>query len=159
MPRKVMRWCGRLVDNSVNFYAYGIAMILVIYMLSSLIVAGWDFFSIIYQSFTSETSNIGIKLFLKSEILHFVAFSVVLIKAYRILIFYAKTQHVNIKYIVEIAIIASTIEILFKTHSYPFEILVLFAVFGFANLVLFVLKFDQLEIIGEDKDEEEGLLI
>lgn len=153
MPRKTIEWFGKMVDNSVNFYAYGIAVLLVIYMLSSLVIGGWEFLHIIYETFSNPAlMDKGIQTLLDGHILHFVAFSVVLIKAYRILMFYAATQHVNIKYIVEIAIIASTIEIVFKTHSYPMEILVLFAVFGFANLVIFVLKFQQFEEIGEDKD-------
>lgn len=134
------------MDRGVSFFAFGVALTLVIYMLSTFVGAGAEFFSRLSTGF--DSTNID-RAIVESEILHFVAFTVVLIKAYKILISYAKTHHINIKYMVEIAIIAPTIEIVFNSHAYEVEVLILFAFFGIANLIVYVLFYDKFKEIGK----------
>ena len=55
---------------------------------------------------------------LNSDFLHNVAILIVLFKAYRILIEYMRYRHIDIKFIVEIAIIACILELLFNYNSY-----------------------------------------
>jgi uncharacterized membrane protein (DUF373 family) len=87
-------------------------------------------------------------------LLHTIAFTVVLVKAYKILIVYAQTQHVNLKYLVEIAIIAPTIELIFNSSSYSFEVLILLASFAFANLVAYLFFYKTLKLSRDDYEKE-----
>jgi len=156
MSKQSIKRVANLMDKGVSFYAFGIAFVLVIYMITSLVVGSINFLGnlseILVSTNASGPGGDEAQRLLEINILHFIAFSIVLIKAYRVLISYAKTQHINIKYLVEISIIAPAIEILFKSHSYTFETLALFAVFGFANLFLYVWKYDSFKQIGADSD-------
>ena len=142
---------ARVLDKGVSFYAYGAAIVLVIYMIATFHYWYLEFLCEFPWNFSYGRSR---KTGGRDGLLAFIAFAIVLIKAYRILISYAKTQHVNIKYLVEIAIIAPAIEILFNSHGYHFEILVLFGVFGIANLVIYVWKYDKFKEIGKDSDHD-----
>lgn len=51
-------------------------------------------------------------------VIHAVPITIILVKAYKLLLEYAKTQHVNIKYILEIAITAPVVEIIFNFTGY-----------------------------------------
>ena len=51
-------------------------------------------------------------------VIHAVPITIILVKAYKILLEYAKTQHVNIKYVLEIAITAPVVEIVFNFSEY-----------------------------------------
>jgi len=156
MRKKHKRYLAKFIDKSVSFYAFGVAIVLVIYMLSNFFVGTWNFFAQ-FGTILETVSGGDIvgkhnpdRQIIETNILHFIAFTIVLIKAYRILICYAKTQHINIKYLVEIAIIAPAIEILFNSHAYDLSILILFAFFGVANLIIYVWKFDQFKKIEKD---------
>ena len=51
-------------------------------------------------------------------VIHAVPITIILVMAYKILLEYAKTQHVNIKYVLEIAITAPVVEIVFNFSEY-----------------------------------------
>jgi hypothetical protein len=53
-------------------------------------------------------------LSIQKEVLHTIAFTIILIKAYTVLMSYAKTKHLNPKFLLEIGIIASIVEIIFN---------------------------------------------
>lgn len=149
------------MDKGVSFYALGVAVVLVIYMLSTFAFGTWNFFAqfgeileVISGGEISD-SHTEARHAIETNILHFIAFTIVLIKAYRILISYAQSQHINIKYLVEIAIIAPAIEILFNSHTYHLEVLILFGAFGIANLIVYVWKFDQFKKIAKDAHHPE----
>ncbi|PID84019.1 hypothetical protein CSB09_03215 [Candidatus Gracilibacteria bacterium] len=88
------------------------------------------------------------------ELLHNIAFTIVLVKAYNILMEYAKYKHINIKYIIEIAIISPVVEIIFNYHSYHFEMLILFGVFAVIMSVLYLFFYDTLKSIEKDYQRE-----
>ena len=79
-----------------------------------------------------------------SSTLHDIALLVVLIKAYRILLYYYREHHISIKYIVEISIIAPAIELLFAPGNHNLSTNVLFAAFSIGNLILYLLFFEKL---------------
>lgn len=79
------------------------------------------------------------------NVLHSVALVLVTIKAFRILVSYLRTYHVSIKYIMEIAIIASTVELIFASETLNWWQALLFAVFGLGNLTLFLLWGDKIK--------------
>lgn len=71
--------------------------------------------------------------------LHDIALLLVEIKAFRILVSYLLTYHVSVKYIVEISIIASAVEIIFAADRHSIEINVLYGVFCIAMLIVYVM--------------------
>ncbi len=72
------------------------------------------------------------------RILHAVARTILVLKAYRILVSYLRSHHVTVKYILEIAIIASVVELFFAYDLHDFETKVIFAVFGLVGLALYL---------------------
>jgi len=72
------------------------------------------------------------------RILHAVARTILVLKAYRILVSYLRSHHVTVKYILEIAIIASVVELFFAYDLHDFETKIIFAVFGLVGLGLYL---------------------
>ena len=72
------------------------------------------------------------------RILHAVARTIVVLKAYRILVAYLRSHHITVKYILEIAIIASVVELIFAYDLHTFETKIIFAVFGLVGLALYL---------------------
>jgi len=142
---------AKFLDKTVSFYAFASAGLLVVYMIMTFVVGAWDFFSNFQINFLAEGLE---KQEIEIRLLAFISFTIVLIKAYRILISYAKTQHVNIKYLTEIAIIAPAIEVVFNSYHYKLSTLIVIAVFGLANLVIYVWHYDKFKEIGEDENKE-----
>lgn len=70
------------------------------------------------------------------RILHAVARTIVVLKAYRILVSYLRSHHVTVKYILEIAIIASVVELFFAYDLHNDQTQIIFAVFGLVGLAL-----------------------
>jgi uncharacterized membrane protein (DUF373 family) len=91
---------------------------------------------------------------LELQLLHTIAFTIVLVKAYKILISFAETQHINLKLLVEIAIIAPTIELIFNTKTYDFYVNLLFAGFAVVNLVIYLYFYKTLKIVSDDYVKE-----
>lgn len=87
------------------------------------------------------------------DIVHNTALLIVLVKAYRVLLFYFRKHHISIKYIVEISIIAPTIEIIFAYQNQPLPINILFGVFSLVNLTLYLLFYEKLTKIDEQERE------
>jgi len=146
MLGKVLKTTNKLV----SLYVFAVAILLVIYMLVNFI--GWlgNFAQLLFSllSWEAEISNwltTASRWEVGTEVLHFIAFTIVLVKAYNILIEYAKHQHISIKYIVEIAIIASVVEIFFNTYALDIETKVLFAVFWLWNLALYLIYYPIIE--------------
>ena len=95
-----------------------------------------------------------------SRLLYSVAIVIILVKAYRILLYYMNTHHVSIKYIVEIAIIAPAIELIFVPDGRSDILNVIYAVFSLLSLFIYVQYFtklcdaDHTEILEEEKIEQ-----
>ncbi len=72
------------------------------------------------------------------RMMHAVARTILVLKAYRILVSYLRTHHVTIRYMLEIAIIASVVELFFAYDLHDFETKIIFAVFGLVGLALYL---------------------
>ncbi len=72
------------------------------------------------------------------RILHAVARTILVLKAYRILVSYLRSHHVTVKYILEIAIIASVVELFFAYDLHDYQTKVIFAAFGLIGLALYL---------------------
>lgn len=93
-----------------------------------------------------------------NQILYSVAIVIILVKAYRILLFYMNKHHVSIKYIVEIAIIAPAIELIFIPNGRDLGLNIVYAVFSLGSLLIYVLYFTKLcDADHKDMEEEEEI--
>lgn len=90
--------------------------------------------------------------------LHDTAILIVLVKAYRILLYYYREHHISITYIVEISIIAPAIELLFAPTNHSLSVNILLASFGIANLILYLLFFSKMSA-ADDEDSRRSQLM
>lgn len=89
-----------------------------------------------------------------SRVLYSLSIVIILVKAYRILLFYMNKHHVSIKYIVEIAIIAPAIELIFVPDGRDLGLNIVYALFSLGSLLIYVLYFAKL-CDADDKDMKE----
>ncbi len=140
----------------VSGYVYFVAFTLVLYMISSLVTgvlgAATGLMDISHSAMTILSSEK--RAIYELQLLHTIAFTIVLVKAYKILMCYAQTRHLNIKFLVEMAIVAPTIELVFNINKYNLETNILFAVFSFANLIAYLFFYKTLKAISSDYDKE-----
>lgn len=99
---------------------------------------------LVYMGFRLYELYLSLFVFDLQQILHEVAFLIVFVKAYRLLIFYLENHHVSIKYIMEISIIAPAIELIFATGNQPLQVNILFGLFSFANLIVYLVYYRRL---------------
>ncbi len=76
--------------------------------------------------------------------LHSIAIIIVVLKAYRVLVFYLDTLHVSIKYIVEISIIAPAIELIFAPQGQNLWLTAILGAFALINLIIYLSYYEKL---------------
>lgn len=145
-----------IMNSVVSGYVYFVALTLVLYMVSSLVTGVLGLVTGLFDISGSAKAILSApeRSFLELELLHTIAFTIVLVKAYKILIAYAETRHINVKYIVEISIIAPVIELVFNSRNYPFEVNALFAGFAFLNLVAYLFFYKTVKLVNADYEKE-----
>ncbi len=138
MPKKT-----KFSDFIVSWFMYWIAIFLVLFMCIFVVNGIYGFMiklpnmlELYRMDYTYEIAKH--KQLIEASLLHFISFSVILVKAYKILISYAKHHHVSVEYIVEISIITSALEVLFNTRAYDNIILVIFWAFWIINLIVYM---------------------
>ncbi|MCF7815515.1 MAG: hypothetical protein K9M10_02000 [Candidatus Pacebacteria bacterium] len=143
---------AEVMNYVVSGYVYFVALTLVLYMVSSLVAGVLALVTGIFDISSSAKVILSApeRSVLELGLLHTIAFTIVLVKAYKILVSYAETRHINIKFLVEIAIIAPTIEIIFNSRNYTLEVNALFATFAFANLVAYLFFHKTFKVINAD---------
>lgn len=147
---------AEVMNYIVSGYVYFVALTLVFYMVSSLIVGVLSVVTGLMDISGSAKAILSApeRDLLELDLLHTIAFTIVLVKAYKILISYAQKRHVSIKYLIEIAIIAPTIEIVFNSTKYPIEANILFAVFAFANLIAYLYFYPTIKHVSTDYEHD-----
>lgn len=126
---------GKFIDKIVNLCTYGVILSLVGYMIARILKSFFQIFS----AFFTGMANGGIMSFAApEEAIHTVPITIILIKAYKLLLEYAKTQHVNIKYVLEIAITAPVVEIIFNFHGYSIQELTFLGIFMVITAVIYL---------------------
>lgn len=88
------------------------------------------------------------------EAIHTVPITIILIKAYKLLLEYAKTQHVNIKFVLEIAITAPVVEIIFNFHGYDNIQLIFLGAFMVLVSVMYLYFYPRIKEGDQDYTEE-----
>lgn len=144
---------AEIMNYMVSGYVYFVAFTLVLYMVSSLIAGVLELTTgLLNLSFVSLNDILTApeRAVLEHDLIHTIAFTIVLVKAYKILISYAETRHINIKFLVEISIIAPTIEIIFNAKNYPLAVNIMFATYAFLNLVAYLYFYATLRTAHSD---------
>lgn len=150
---------AEIMNYIVSGYVYFVALTLVLYMVTSLVtgvlglVTGLLDIGTSVKALLSAPERTGLEL----DLLHTIAFTIVLVKAYKILIAYAHTRHINLKFLIEIAIIAPTIELIFNVRNYPIEVNILFAGFAFCNLIVYLFFYKTIKMVSSDYEKESHL--
>lgn len=85
------------------------------------------------------------------NIIHNVVYIVVLLKAYKILTSYLESHNLSINYLVQIAIIAPAIEVIFATSAQPLATNIMLAVFSIINLVIYLYFYQDLKSMDAQK--------
>lgn len=118
--------------------------------LVSLIILATIFVVIFFAIFEFYRLYADFSKLTAERVLHVIALTIVFVKAYRTLLYYMQSHHVSVKYIVEISIIAPTIELIFAPENRSFEINALFAVFSVSMLIVYAFFYKTLS--GADKE-------
>jgi len=148
-----------VMNYFVSGYVYFVAFTLVLYMVSSFITGVLG----LVTGLLDISSSAKVLLvaperpLLEQDMLHTIAFTIVLVKAYTILISYAQTRHINLKLLIEMSIIAATIEIIFNARSYSIETTILFATFAFFNIVAYLFFYKTIKTVSNDYQKECGI--
>lgn len=147
---------AEIMNYIVSGYVYFVALTLVFYMVTSLVTGFLSVGTGLLDISTSIKTILSApqRTSLEIELLHTIAFTIVLVKAYKILISYAQKRHVSIKYLVEISIIAPTIEIVFNSQKYPIEFNVFFGVFALLNLIAYLHFYPTIKHVSNDYDHD-----
>ncbi len=143
---------AEIMNYVVSGYVYFVALTLVLYMVGSLVTGVLSLVTGLFDISSSAKVVLSApeRSALELSLLHTIAFTIVLVKAYKILISYAQTRHINIKFLIEISIIAPTIEIIFNSRNYPLEVNALFALFAFLNLVAYLFFYKTIKMVSSD---------
>ncbi|GFO71743.1 hypothetical protein BJAS_P1429 [Bathymodiolus japonicus methanotrophic gill symbiont] len=115
---KITQWVDKLVSL--------VMLRLVLYMLSNLYVTA--------QRIASGNMWIAEH---DAEMLDWVVFFIVIVKAYKVLVSYTKHQHINIRYITELVIITCFLEFIFE-QDLDEQIRIILGAVGIGTLFLYV---------------------
>lgn len=136
--QRAMRSIVRLID-------YIVSLFMLLSIVAVVIFVGFEVFSLFQDSLTADPKRV-----LKS-----VALIVILVKAYRLLLYYMQSHHVSIRYIIEISIIAPSVELIFAPEGRSLELNILYAVFALVNLIVYLLYGKKIDAMDSDKAEIE----
>jgi len=79
--------------------------------------------------------------------LHDAIYIIVLVKAYKILLAYIQHHHIHIRYVLEVAIIAPIIEIVFVADAMSWYSMAVFGIFSLSALVIYFIFYDKVRQI------------
>ncbi|HMA78994.1 MAG TPA: hypothetical protein VKP88_07780 [Candidatus Paceibacterota bacterium] len=129
----------------ISFVTFITAVSLVVYMLVAFVTGTYDVALQIFDTiFLEPAERQSIFNALNVEFLHTIALLIVLMKAYRILVEYMRWYHVDIKYMMEIGIIASVLELLFNYQSYSPDMRYIFLGIAVSFAAIYAFRHDTL---------------
>jgi hypothetical protein len=129
----------------ISFVTFITAVSLVVYMLVAFVTGTYDVALQIFDTiFLEPAERQTIFNALNIEFLHTIALLIVLMKAYRILVEYMRWYHVDIKYMMEIGIIASVLELLFNYQSYSPDMRYIFLGIAVSFAAIYAFRHDTL---------------
>ncbi|MCP5303592.1 MAG: phosphate-starvation-inducible PsiE family protein [Pseudomonadales bacterium] len=133
------------------------AVTLVVYMLVAFVTGVYDVATLMFDTvFLSPVERQSILNGLNAEFLHNIAILLILMKAYRILVEYMRYHHIDIKFMMEIAIIACVLELLFNNDKYSDHMQLVLA--GLAVLFAAIYAFRYEVFVKAMKDSQKEML-
>jgi len=118
----------------VAIFIFYKTLVLFFFVFAAIFVHMKEFNQLTFQ-WLSDTSTLWIRL--AEQVLNIVTFILVLVKSFKILVEYSKNQHIAIKDLVEISIIALLMEVVFNFWIHDMSINILFALFWLALLIIY----------------------
>lgn len=138
-------------NGCVSFVAFITMLALVIYMLIAFVTGTFDVSVLMFDTvFLDPAERQSVINVLNAEFLHNIAVLIILMKAYRILVEYMRFHHIDIKFMVEIGIIACVLELLFNNVQYTEHMQIVLAAVAVLFLGLYVFGYDNLVKSRED---------
>lgn len=129
----------------ISFVTFITAVSLVVYMLVAFVTGTYDVALQIFDTiFLEPAERQTIFNALNVDFLHTIALLIVLMKAYRILVEYMRWYHVDIKYMMEIGIIASVLELMFNYQSYSPDMRYIFLGIAVSFAAIYAFRHDTL---------------
>lgn len=131
------------LNGCISFVAFITALALVIYMLIAFVSGMFDVGLLMFETvFLEPGERQSILNSINSDFLHNIAVLIILMKAYRILVEYMRHHHIDIKYMVEIGIIACILELLFNFNYYSEDMRIVLASVAVAFLGIYAFRYD-----------------
>lgn len=145
----------RFLNYCISFVASITAIAVVVFMLVTFINGVYNIAIQLADSLFLKTGERQ-ELFnlLGTEFLYTIAILVILMKAYRILVEYVRTHQVEIKYIVEIAIIGCVFELLFNYSRYSEDMRLVLLGLAVTFLGFYAFKYDTLQKAVQDTEKQ-----
>lgn len=141
----------RVLNFCVSFVAFITASALVLFMLVGFVTGIYDIVLIMMDTvFMDPIERREIFDAVNTQFLHTIAVLIILMKAYRILVEYMRYHHIDIKYIVEIGIIACVLELLFNYGDYTEDMRLILLGLGIGFLAIYAFRYDALKKAMED---------
>lgn len=131
------------------------ALALVVYMLIAFVTGVFDVTLLMFDTaFLDPSERQTIFNTLNGDFLHNIAVLLILMKAYRILVEYMKYHHIDIKFMVEIGIIACVLELLFNSQQYTEDMRMVLAFISVFFLAVYAFRYDTLSKASKDAQKE-----
>lgn len=145
----------RFLNRGLSFVAFLTAATLVVYMLVVIVTGTIDVATLMLDTVLLDPGERQ-HIFngLNAEFLHNVAVLLILMKAYRILVEYMRYHHIDIKYMVEIAIIACVLELLFNYSEYSQDMRLVLLGLCVSFLAIYAFRYDALSKAVKDTQEK-----
>lgn len=139
------------LNGCISFVAFLTVLTLVVYMLITIVTGTYDVANLMLETvFLKSGERQEILNGLNGEFLHNIAVLLILMKAYRILVEYMRFHHIDIKFMVEIAIVASILELLFNYRVYSIEMRYILLGLAIAFLGFYVFGYKSLKQASKD---------
>lgn len=156
--KRIREKLDNILDLIVKYYIYWAIFGLISYMILNLFFKFIEFINKLFEAkelteTLTEEQKAQVMINIQHNLLHNIAFTIVLVKAYTILMEYAKTKHINLKYTLEIAIIAPIIEIIFNYSSYTFEMIIFYGVSAVLFSIIYLFFYENLQKVEKDYKE------
>ncbi len=143
------------LNGCISFVAFITALSLVIYMLVAFVTGVFDVtLTILDTIFLEPAERQSIFNQINSDFLHNIAILIILMKAYRILVEYMRYHHIDIKFMVEITIVACILELLFNADTYSDHMQVVLAGVAVAFAAIYAFKYQTFVKAMKDSQKE-----
>lgn len=143
------------LNGCISFVAFITALVLVIYMLVAFVTGMFDLSLLMFDTvFLEPKERQSILTGINSDFLHNIAVLLILMKAYKILVEYMRYHHIDIKFMVEIGIIACILELLFNFNHYTEDMRVVLAGISAIFLAIYAFRYDALTKASNDAQND-----